>query len=59
MYTCTLFYTTVRPWLSGHVGTGTYPDKRFVRIWELHAIMYVLIAIVFVTNYHSYKMDIE
>ena len=26
----------VRPLLSGHVGTDTNPDKRFVRIWELY-----------------------
>ena len=42
---------TVRPPLSGNVGTGTYPEKRFVRLWELrlntassigfiHVIMY-------------------
>ena len=55
---------TVWPRLSGHVGTGAYPDKRFVRIWELcldkassvrfiEVIMYLLIAIVFVTiNVH-------
>ena len=55
---------TVRPRLSGHVGTGTYPDKWFGRIWELcwntasslgfihvHALMCLLIATVLVTNY--------
>ena len=26
---------TVRPRLSSHIGTGTYRDKRFVRMWEL------------------------
>ena len=26
---------TVRPRLSGHIGTVTYPDKRIVQIWEL------------------------
>ena len=52
---------TVRPRLSGHVGTSTYPEKLFVRIRELclntassvgfiPVIMYVLIAIVLVTN---------
>ena len=39
-----------------------------IRIWEIHTassvgfihvIMYLLIAIVFVTNYHSNKMDIQ
>ena len=64
----TLNRCTFQPRLSGHVGTGTYPDKWFLRIWELclntassegfiHVILYVFIAIVFVTNYHSYKMD--
>ena len=59
---------TVRPRLSGHIRTGAYPDKRFVRIWEFkhskfskvyRLIMYVLIATVFVANYHSHKMDIH
>ena len=60
---------TVRPRLSGHVGTGTYPDKRFGRIWELclntassvgfiHIVMYLLITIVFVLSYCIYKIDI-
>ena len=26
---------TVRPRLSGHIGTSTYPDKWFGRIWEI------------------------
>ena len=26
---------TVQPRLSGHIGTGTYPDKWFGRIWEI------------------------
>ena len=62
--------STVQPRLSGHVGTGSYPDKRFIRIWELclntassvgfiQVTMYSLIAIVFVTHYRSYKLGIE
>ena len=27
--------TTVRPRLSGHIGTSAYPDKWFGRIWEI------------------------
>ena len=57
--------------LSGHVGTGTYPDNRLVWIWELclntassvgfilQVTMYSLIAIVFVTHYRPYKKGIE
>ena len=59
-----IYYSTVRPRLSDHVGTVTYPDKRFVRIWELclntassvgfiQVTMHLLIATVFVTNDHS------
>ena len=60
---------TVRPRLSGHIGTSAYPDKWFGRIWEIclniassvelniYYIMYLLIATLFVTNYHSYRMD--
>ena len=29
-----LYLNTVRPRLYGHIGTGTYPEKRFGRIWE-------------------------
>ena len=29
------FPYTVRPRLSGHIGTGAYPDKWFGRIWEI------------------------
>ena len=64
-----LYYKVGGPRLSGHIGTGTYPVKRIVQIWELclklntassvesiYAIMYS--AIVLSTSYHSYKMDI-
>ena len=29
------FWGTVQPRLSGHIGTSTYPDKWFGRIWEI------------------------
>ena len=32
---CIFEETTVRPQLSGHDGISTYPDKQFVRIWEI------------------------
>ena len=32
---------TVRPPLSGHVGTGAHPDKGFVRIWETQCLLHV------------------
>ena len=62
--------STVSTRLSGHVGKGTYPDRRFVQIWELclnaassvgliHVIMYLLIATICVMNFCSYKMDTE
>ena len=52
---------TVRPWLSGLVGTVTYPDKCFfsdMGVMLKHSklsrvTMHSLIATVFVTNYHS------
>ena len=38
---------TVRPLLSGHVGTGAHPDKGFGRIWEtqclIHAAAYPMV----------------
>ena len=38
-----VYYTsyTVRPPLSGHVGTGAHPDKGFVRIWETQCLLHV------------------
>ena len=30
-----MFWSTVRPRLSGHIRTSTYPDKWFGRIWEI------------------------
>ena len=60
----------VRPRLSGHVvRTAAYLDKRFAQIWELclntassvrfiQVIMDLLIATLFVTNHHSYEMEI-
>ena len=39
---------TVRPLLSGHVGTGAHPDKGFGRIWEtqclIHAAAYPMVS---------------
>ena len=35
------FGRTVRPPLSGHVGTGAHPDKGFVRIWETQCLLHV------------------
>ena len=35
IYIYTLKSPTVQPRLSGHIGTGTYPDKWFGRIWEI------------------------
>ena len=32
---------TVRPPLSGHVGTGAHPDKGFGRIWETQCLLHV------------------
>ena len=34
------FIITVRPLLSGHVGTGAHPDKGFGRIWETHCLIH-------------------
>ena len=57
---------TVRPPLSGHVGTGTYPDKRFVRIWELclntikykvYTLYYSLLLNLKQSIVAKYKMD--
>ena len=63
------YWCTVRPRLSGHIGTSTYPDKWFGQIWEIrlntassiglntYLIIYLLNATLFVTNYHSCRMD--
>ena len=59
---------TVRPRLSGHIGTGAYPDKWFGRIWEMCLNTASSVGLntsynVFthcysiVTNYRSYRMD--
>ena len=34
---CVQSWSTVRPRLSGHIGTSAYPDKWFGRIWEIYA----------------------
>ena len=58
-------YNTVQPRLSGHIRTGTYPDKRFGRIWALcwntassvgciHNVMYWLIKTVFCIKFIAY-----
>ena len=63
-------YTTVQPRLSGHIGTGTYPDKWFGWIWEIYICLNTASSVglntyynVFThcfcigTNYRLYRMD--